>query len=305
MCWPSGDIVGSPPRCSWSFACLSAGKCGHLAGQTPQHPDVERQVRAPGSPPAASACRSGVGVLVAAEHQPALLRARVHARLVNSDDRMMRLDPGDRLRDEELVARPHHRHGSHLVPEESRPGAGRVDDGGAVDHATDVRTPWIRPSSWRIAVTAVPGATVTPILDRGRGELPGDERRVEVPVLGREQDGAGPGRPESAGASRSASSPDRNWTLTRRSCACAASRRIRASPSAVSSTRMAPTRVKLDRASGGPLEPGQRLHGLVDQPDHQLGRRDLRGESGRTGRRLRPKIVAVEQDDVAGPRRAR
>src|SRR5262245_15547375 len=75
-------------------------------------------------------------VLVTTEHQPALLGPGVHARLVDANDRMVSLNAGNWLRDEQLMPSRYDRHrDAHLVREERRPGTGGVDDHRALDRA--------------------------------------------------------------------------------------------------------------------------------------------------------------------------
>src|SRR5262245_3802505 len=122
---------------------------------------------------------------------------------------------------------------------------------------------------------------------------------MEVPVLGREEDGAGRAGPKMRG----------------QTLGLPAGQELDLDPEAPGQVGVPPhpslalgrkedphgadTR-EPDRPPGGLFEPGQSLHGLVHQPDHQLGRYDLRREAGGAGGRLRAESVAIEQDDVAG-----
>ncbi len=79
----------------------------HATGQAPEHLDVERQLG--DVEPRAQRGRIDLHRirLVAAEHEAAALVAHVHAGVDHAGDGELRRDAGDRLGDQELMARRH------------------------------------------------------------------------------------------------------------------------------------------------------------------------------------------------------
>ena len=171
-----------------------------LVGEGPQDAEVEGEVGD------LEARRQGLGpdhlrrVLVAAEHEPAVRVAHVHARLEQPHDRLERRDPGDRLGDVELVA---HRHERERDPgrrrDGTRPAAGGVDD----DRRDDVPRPRRHPRHAR-PVPPQPGHRCErrepgPQLGGATGEADRHARRIEPAVGGHVPDGPGGPGPEVRG----------------------------------------------------------------------------------------------------------
>ncbi len=176
---------------------------------------------------------------------------------------------------------------------------GGVDDHGALDHpgrGADTADP---PALVDESRHRRPGRQGDAHLTGRRRELPGDQRRVEVAVLRREQDGPGPGRAEVRGPAlgligRQELDLHPEGLRQRRVTAHARF------PLRGQHDPHGPHAMKPDRSSRDALERGERLHGLVDELHHELGRGDLGREPRRPGRGLRAELVAVEQDDVTG-----
>ena len=213
----------------------------------------------------------------------------------------MGLDPRDRLGDEQLVTGRHERNAhADLVGQQARPRPRRVDHHRALDrplrglNAPDPPMLVQEPGHGRARRERYPH-----LAGRG-GELPGDERRMEIAVLRREEDRAGPGGAEVRRAPLGLVS-GQELHLDAEGLG---ERRVPAHARLSLRAQDHPHRADAVEPKGAPrhaLEGRQRLDRLVDELHHELGSGDLGREPGGPGGGLRSKLVAVEQDDVPDP----
>ena len=208
---------------------------GDLVDQSAEHCEVQGEIGDLESCRQRPRVHHARRILVAAEEQPALLMADVHAGLDEPHDGLKRLHTGDGLGNEELM--PHGDEG-HAEPglrgHARRQGARRVHHHGGADLAAVGRHAGDPAALGKEPGHAREGQGARPQLGRARGEGDAQAGGVEPAVIGYVEDGARGARAEVRGEPLGLGGGDeRQRAVMPSAWAVASPSRTRASPASV------------------------------------------------------------------------